>query len=132
MRFVNRQFRNFLLAGGTAAAANFGSRFLFSLWVSYAWAVLLAYGVGMTVGFVLMRSYVFDARGGAVAPQLAKFVAINLIAVAQTFAISLALARWILPAVRLESLAEAVGHLAGVAAPVVTSYFGHRLLTFKG
>jgi len=127
----DRQFRNFLLAGGAAAAANFGSRFLFSRWVRYEWAVLLAYLVGMTAAFLMMRTYVFDARGGALGPQLTKFAAVNLIALAQTFAISVALARWILPALHMESQAEAVGHFAGVIAPVITSYFGHRLFTFR-
>jgi putative flippase GtrA len=125
------QFRNFLLAGGIAAAANFGSRFIFSLWVSYEWAVLLAFCVGLGVGFVLMRTYVFDALHKPMAPQLARYVGVNLFAAVQTFVISIALARWLLPAVRVESHAEAIGHLAGVLFPIITSYFGHRLLTFR-
>ncbi len=125
------QFRNFLLAGGIAAAANFGSRFIFSLWVRYEWAVVLAFCVGLTVGFVLMRTFVFDARHKPVGPQFARFVGVNLFAAVQTFVISIVLARWLLPAVRVESHAEAIGHLAGVVFPMITSYFGHRLLTFK-
>jgi putative flippase GtrA len=128
---LNRQFRRFLLAGGTAAAANFGSRFLFSLWVPYEWAVLLAFLVGVAVGFMLMRTYVFDAQGKAPGPQLVKFVAVNLFAAAQTLVISVLLARWTLPILGVESYAEAAGHLAGVAAPIITSYFAHRLLTFR-
>jgi putative flippase GtrA len=128
---LKQQFRHFLLAGGTAAAANFGSRFIFSLWVRYEWAVLLAFVVGLAVGFFLMRTYVFDARRKPLGPQLVGFVAVNLFAALQTFVISVLLARWTLPVVHVESYAQALGHFAGVVTPIITSYFGHRLVTFR-
>ncbi|MDC4203431.1 MAG: GtrA family protein [Candidatus Manganitrophus sp.] len=121
----------FLLAGGIAAAANYGSRFIFSLWARYEFAVVLAYFVGMVVAFVLMRGHVFEARGKALGPQIAKFILINFLAVLQTLTVSVILARWVLPAAGVIENAEAVGHLAGVLVPVLTSYFGHRLLTFR-
>jgi len=128
---LSSQFIRFLVAGGVAAAANYGSRFLFSIWLSYGPAIVLAYLVGMSVAFVLMRQHVFSAAGGALGPQVAKFVAVNLLAVIQTLIISLVLARWILPSLGVVTHAEAIAHLAGVLIPVATSYFGHRMLTFK-
>ncbi|MDQ0587769.1 GtrA family protein [Variovorax paradoxus] len=128
---LSSQFIRFLIAGGVAAAANYGSRFLFSIWLSYGPAIVLAYLVGMSVAFVLMRQHVFSAAGGALGPQVAKFVAVNLLAVIQTLIISLVLARWILPSLGVVTHAEAIAHLAGVLIPVATSYFGHRMLTFK-
>lgn len=125
------QFLRFLLAGGSAAAANYGSRFLFNRWMTYEQAIVMAYLVGMIVAFVLMRSHVFGARAKAMGPQIVKFIAVNLLAVAQTLVISIALARWGLPAVGVIHQAEALGHLAGVLFPVITSYFGHKLLTFR-
>lgn len=126
-----RQFALFLVAGGIAAAANYGSRFLFSLWASFPAAIVLAYLVGMAVAFVLMRQYVFDARGKAVGPQVAKFTAVNALAVLQTLVVSLVLARWVLPAMGVATHAEAIAHAVGVAVPIVTSYFGHRMATFR-
>jgi putative flippase GtrA len=128
---AQRQFALFLVAGGLAAAANYGSRFLFSLWTSFPVAIVLAYMVGMAVAFVLMRQYVFNARGKALGPQVAKFVAVNALAVLQTLVVSLVLARWILPAMGVVTYAEAVAHLVGVAVPIVSSYFGHRMATFR-
>ena len=125
------QFLRFLVAGGIAAGANFGSRFVFSHWLGYGVAIVLAYLVGMTVAFVLMRQHVFDAHERALGPQLAKFVAVNVLAVLQTLLISLLLARWLLPRLGVVDHAEAIAHLVGVLVPVVTSYFGHRMLTFK-
>ena len=125
------QFIRFLLAGGIAAAANFGSRFVFSQWLPYGVAIVLAYLVGMTVAFVLMRRHVFTDSQSALGPQIAKFVGVNLLAVLQTLLISLALARWLLPTLGVLEHGEAIAHLVGVVVPVFTSYFGHRLLTFK-
>lgn len=126
------QFVRFLLAGGIAAAANYGSRFVFSQWLGYGASIILAYLVGMAVAFVLMRQHVFTSSKGALAPQVGKFAAVNLLAVVQTLLISLVLARWMLPLMGVAAEhAEAIAHLVGVAVPVVTSYFGHRMLTFK-
>lgn len=128
---ITSQFLRFLVAGGIAASANFGSRFVFSNFFAYGVAVFFAYLVGMLVAFLLMRGHVFNASQGPLAPQVTKFVGVNLVAVLQTLAISLLLARWVLPSVGIEDQAEALGHLVGVLVPVVTSYFGHKFLTFR-
>jgi putative flippase GtrA len=128
---VQREFWRFLAAGGVAAAANFGSRFLFSVWFRYEWAIVLAYVVGMAVAFLLMRSYVFNASSKPPARQVAIFAAVNLLALLQTLLVSIALARWVLPALGVVSRTEAIAHFVGVGVPVVTSYIGHRIFTFK-
>ena len=125
------QFIRFLVAGGIAAGANFGSRFVFSIFFAYGIAVFFAYLVGMLVAFLLMREHVFNASQGQLLPQVIKFVGVNLVAVLQTLAISLLLARWALPSVGIEGHAEALAHLVGVLVPVVTSYFGHKFLSFR-
>jgi len=128
---INPQFLRFLIAGGIAAGANFASRFVFSVFFEYAFAVIFAYLVGMLVAFSLMRGHVFDANNGPLGPQVIKFVGVNVLAVLQTLLISLLLARWVLPSLGLLAHAEATAHLAGVLVPAVTSYFGHKFLTFK-
>lgn len=131
VRAEGRRIGLFLLAGGIAAVANYGSRFGFSIWFSYPVAIVLAYLVGMTVAFLLMRHYVFDGVGKAVFPQALRFVGVNALAVLQTLIVSLLLARWALPRMGVMEHREAIAHAAGVAVPIVTSYFGHRLATFK-
>jgi putative flippase GtrA len=128
---LEKEFWRFLAAGGAAAAANFGSRFVFSRWMRYEWAIVLAYLVGMTVAFLLMRGYVFNAGGKPFGRQAALFTAVNLLALLQTLLVSEVLYRWVLPSMGIISRAEALAHLVGVLVPVVTSYFGHRMLTFK-
>lgn len=126
-----RQFALFVVAGGIAAAANYGSRFIFSVWFSYPVAIVLAYGVGMTTAFVLMRRYVFDAHGRDLIPQVVKFALVNAVAVVQTLIVSLVLARWLLPALGITWQIEAIAHAVGVAVPVFTSYVLHKRATFK-
>lgn len=121
----------FVAAGGLAALANYGSRFGFSLWFSYPVAIVCAYLVGMVVAFVLMRTYVFDGSGKALAPQVMKFVLVNLVAVLLTLGVSLVLARWLLPALGVRQHVEAIAHAFGVAFPVLTSYIGHKRATFR-
>ena len=130
---ITPEFLRFLLAGGIAAAANFGSRFIFSNFFSYGLAVFAAYLVGMLVAFLLMRGHVFNARNGSFLPQVTKFIGVNVLAVLQTLVISLLLAGWLLPNIGItdQVKAEAIAHLVGVLVPVVSSYFGHKLLTFR-
>jgi putative flippase GtrA len=126
-----RRLSLFLLAGGVAAAGNYGSRFVFSLWFSYPAAIVLAYFVGMAIAFALMRQYVFDGRGKAIGPQVLRFTGVNALAVLQTLVVSLVLARWALPAAGAVEHAEAIAHAFGVVVPVLTSYVGHRNATFR-
>jgi putative flippase GtrA len=128
---VRREFERFLVAGGIAAAANFLSRIAFSLVMPLATAVVCAYLVGMAVAFVLMRSHVFAPGRGSLPRQLAGFVAVNGLAVLQTLAVTLLLARWALPAAGVERHVEEIAHAVGVAVPIVTSFFGHKYLSFR-
>lgn len=126
------RFLRFLAAGGTAALANFGSRFAFDGFVSYPLAIVLAYGVGMTTAFVLNRAFVFRDARNTVRNQATWFVLVNGAAVLQTLVISLVLARWAFPSAGMTWHPDAVAHAIGVVIPVFTSYAGHRALTFRG
>ena len=56
--FLNKQFTLFVVTGGIAAAANFGSRILFNRWMDFSSAVILAYITGMVVAFLLALSLI--------------------------------------------------------------------------
>jgi putative flippase GtrA len=126
-----KQFAFFLISGAVAAGLNWGSRFLFSEFVRFEVAVVLAFLVGLLSGFMMMRVFVFSGAGKPIVPQVGKYVAVNLFALAQTLVISLLLARWLLPSFGIVEHAEALAHLVGVLVPVVTSYFGHKFFTFR-
>ena len=121
----------FLVSGGIAACINFTSRFFFSVFFLFEVAVIFAFFLGLVVGFLLMRSFVFPGGGGALSQQFLIYTAVNLFGLMQTLLISSLFARWLLPFVGVLDNAEAWGHLVGVLVPMVTSYFGHKFLTFR-
>lgn len=126
-----RQFVRFLLCGGLAAGLNWASRFLFSIWLPFEYAVMAAFFVGLISGYLLMRLYVFETKQEAGLLQISKYVAVNMLALVQTLIISVVLLRWVLPALGVFNQADAIAHLIGVLTPVVTSYFGHKFITFR-
>lgn len=121
----------FLLVGGFAAAVNFGSRIALGTVLNYVPSIVVAFCLGMVTAFVLNRALVFKSASNAIHHQAAWFVAINGLAMIQTVLVSLALARWVLPGLGVQQYAETIAHAVGVAVPVVTSYFGHKYLSFS-
>jgi hypothetical protein len=128
---ITKQFLYFILSGGVAAGANWGSRFLFSQVAPFEIAVVLSFFVGLLSGFILIRFFVFDGKGKPITQQAVKYTLVNLFALLQTFFISLVFARWALPLIGIIDNAEALGHLVGVIVPVFTSYIGHKRFTFS-
>ncbi|CAM3750598.1 GtrA family protein [Paracidovorax anthurii] len=128
--FRSRQFLAFLVTGGVAALANFGSRIAFSHWMPFSAAVVAAYGVGMCTAFVLARAFVFKASTQPAHKSAMFFVLVNLLAVAQTWAVSIAVLRWVLPALGVTAFAPEIAHAVGVVVPVFTSYLGHKRWSF--
>ena len=129
--FKSRQFVMFLITGGLAAAVNFGSRILYNQWMGFSAAIVLAYITGMVTAFVLARLFVFRDSQRALHHSALYFVLVNGVAVLQTWAISLLLADWLLPALGVHQYVHELAHAAGVVVPMFTSYLGHKHLSFK-
>ncbi|WP_077439503.1 GtrA family protein [Rhodanobacter sp. C01] len=128
---VDRQFLLFLITGGLAALVNFFSRIGFSRWMDYTPAIILAYACGMITAFVLNRLFVFRHSINRLHHQMFWFAVVNLFAVAQTILVSLVLAELLFPRMGMTWHAESVAHGIGVLVPVVTSFLGHKHLTFR-
>jgi putative flippase GtrA len=128
---VRSRFLRFLLVGGFAAGVNVGSRILLSQWLPYPVAICAAFVVALGTAFVLNRSFVFAQGADAVHVQAMWFTLVNLAALAQTLAVSLLLARYLLPMAGIVRGAETIAHAVGVAVPIFTSYLGHKRLSFR-
>lgn len=129
--FMSRQFLVFLLTGGLAAAVNFGSRILYNQWCDFSTAVILAYLTGMVTAFVLARLFVFKQSSQSMQRSLLYFTLVNLVAVVQTWLISMGLAFYLLPMLGITHFSREIAHAIGVAAPVFTSYLGHKRWSFR-
>ncbi len=130
-QFLSRQFLAFLVTGGSAALINFGSRILYSAWMGFSAAVVLAYLTGMISAFVLARTFVFSATTQPVQQSVLFFVLVNLVAVVQTWAISVFLAGFLLPWLGVGLFVHEIAHGIGVIVPVFTSYIGHKRWSFR-
>lgn len=128
---LSPRFLRFLFVSGIAAVANIGSRILFSVWLPYVPSIVLAYLVGLCSAFVLNRVFVFRESRNPVHHQAFWFTVVNLAAVLQTLAVSVLLAEFVFPRIGFHWHGETLAHAAGVAAPAVTSYLGHKYLTFR-
>ena len=130
-QFVSRQFLVFLLTGGTAAAVNFVSKIVYNNWMGFSSAVILAYMTGMVTAFVLAKLFVFRESQQSIHRSAMFFVLVNLVAILQTWAISMGLAFFVLPSMGVTLYAREIAHAVGVAVPVFTSYIGHKRWSFR-
>jgi len=132
MSKINRsEFLQFLIVGGFSAAVNFLSRIGFSEFVSYRYAIVLAYLVGMLTAFILSKHYVFEKSGRAFKHELRDFTIVNVFAVIQVWLISVGLAEYFFPYINFTFYPEELAHLIGLGIPVISSYFGHKYFSFR-
>lgn len=129
--FRSKQFVKFLVTNGFAAGVNFGSRILLNLFMSFSVAVVLAYFIGMLTSFILSKLFVFEEADNRTGRQAAMFVFVNVLAVLQTYIISVALAEWLFPYWNFTWYPHEVAHFIGISVPAITSFIGHKYLTFR-
>lgn len=130
-QFMNRQFLVFLLTGGTAAGVNFGSRIIYNQWFGFSSSVILAYLTGMVTAFVLAKIFVFTDSRQSMRRSALFFSLVNLVAVLQTWLISMGLAFYAFPALGVTMFSREIAHAVGVVVPVFTSYIGHKRWSFR-
>ena len=126
-----RQFLLFVLSGGVAALVNIVSRLGFSQLLRFELAVLAAYAVGMVTAYVLARRFVFVTSRQSVRRSFAAFALVNLVAVVQTWLVSIGMRHLLLPLIGMAALVELIAHGCGVIVPVFTSFLGHKHISFR-
>jgi len=119
------------MTGGLAATVNFGSRIFLDIFLSFSLSVVLAYFIGMCTAFILNKLFVFEEADDRTGRQVLMFVIVNLLAVLQTYVISVGLAEWLFPYLKFIWHSDEVAHFIGISVPTVTSYIGHKYLTFR-
>lgn len=129
--FKSQRFVKFVVVGGFAALVNFLSRIVFSQFVSFRVAVILAYLVGMTTAFILSRQYVFEKGQQHISKQFYYFSLVNVFAALQVWLISVGLAEYVFIWLDYNFYREELAHLIGISVPVFTSYLGHKYFSFR-
>jgi putative flippase GtrA len=117
----------FLVVGGINTAVGLAAFALFEWWLGdvapYLVNLLLAYGVGIAVGFFLHRRFVFQVRGNVLV-DLVRYCGVQ----AGAFALNAAILPLLVEVVGLPVLPAQVLSLGTV---VVASWFGHSLVSFR-
>jgi putative flippase GtrA len=127
-----RHFVQFVALGGCASAANWLSRFPLEHFMSFSMAVFFSYMLGMLIAFTLFNRYVFPASSRPLADQIKFFVLVNIAGVIQAWGASMVLVYHVFPAIGfIGPLVEPIGHGIAIGIPTLSSYFGHKFLTFK-
>ncbi len=129
--FISPQFLKFIFCGSIAALVNFGSRFIFNLWFSFAVAIVFAYICGMITAFILAKWFVFKNSHLPLQHSALRFLIINLLAVVQTLGISLGLAFYLLPMLGVTVFIKEIAHIVGIITPLFSSYIGHKRWSFS-
>jgi len=125
-----KEFILFVAAGGFAALVNFVSRIIFNFWFSFEVSVVLAYLIGMITAYILTKIFVFKAKSVGLVSSSIKFTIVNILAVLQTYFISVYLYYWLNNNINFDYNKE-IAHFVGIAFPVITSYIGHKYFSFK-
>lgn len=129
--FISRQFGVFLLTGGTAAMVNFLTRIIYNNWMGFSAAVVLAYITGMVTAYILARLFVFKGGTQTLQRSMILFALVNLLAIVQTWAVSLLMAYAVLPSLGVTRFSLEIAHAVGIVIPVFTSFLGHKYWSFR-
>ena len=129
--FLSKEFLGFLITGGIAATVNFLSRIYFNQFYSFSVSVVFAYLLGMLTAFILARVFVFNKSSQSIGRSVVIFSLVNVLALTQTWLISMGLNYYVLPRLGVERFVPEISSAIGIIFPVFTSYLGHKYWSFK-
>ena len=126
----------FLLCGGTAAAINWLARIALSLFLPFEVSILLAYGLGMFVGFLLYLHLVWpsgESRPGKQVgwkAQVPAFLLVNAVGAGIVLGASLGLVQAGSALFGPSATIDALAHGSAIAIGALANYLGHSRITF--
>lgn len=120
----------FLFAGGFAALVNWLVRFPLSALMPFGPAVAVANVIGMIVGFIIYRRFVFPGSKRRLGHQVRDFVVVNLVSMVVVVGVSVLCADYLLPFIGVRWQVQAIAHAIGIACGAVSNFLGHRQFSF--
>jgi putative flippase GtrA len=126
-----RQFIRYLAAGGASAVCNICARIFLSLLIPFEAAVSISFVIGLVTGFLFMRWFAFSNSTRSLRQQIGSYLLINLYGLLQTLFVSSVCLRLIFPSLHIYYHTELLAHVVALGLLAVTSYYGHRKITFR-
>lgn len=130
-KMLSRKFWLFLLAGGTSAVANIMLRVVLTPLAGFPLSVAIAYAIGMVIAYVLSSRYVFVHATASRRRSMAGFGLVNVVSGTQTLLVSMGLRTLLLAVAMPIATAELAAHGLALTSTVVTSYLGHKHISFR-
>ena len=128
--FLTRQFLRFVLVGGVAAVANWTARLALAHWLTFGWAVAIAYCFGTTTAFVLNSVFVFPDSDKPRASQARDFFLVNLASFPVVWGLSLAFERFLFQ-IGMQSHREDLAHALAIPVPMFAVFLIYKFFTFS-
>ena len=128
--FFTKQFLVFLAVGSVAALLHWSARLLLNVWMPFAIAVIVAYGVGITVGFMLNSVFVFPNSEKPKRQQMRDFVLVNLTFFPVVWLASLKINDY-LKSLGMTGYSEELAHALAIPLPVVATFLIYKFFAFK-
>lgn len=128
--FFTKQFVSFMAVGGLAAFLHWLSRIFLSHWLSFSWAVIVAYGIGMLIAFMLNSFFIFPASNKSKITQARDFILTNVC----FFPVVWLSAIEINNALQFFGVAlytEAISHGIAVGLPMFATFLIYKFIAFK-
>ena len=128
--FFTKQFVSFMAVGGLAAFLHWLSRIFLSHWLTFSWAVIVAYGIGMLIAFMLNSFFIFPASNKSKITQARDFILTNVcfFPVVWLSAIEINNA---LQFFGVASYTEAISHGIAVGLPMFATFLIYKFIAFK-
>ena len=127
-----REFARFFVVGVTATVANIAAVWFARFFVSLEIALLAGIGAGATISFILSKLFAFASRSWERAGgEAARFLIVYAVGCALYWGVALLCGRFVLVHFVARQTAEMGGVLVGAGTMMLTSYFGHRFITYR-
>jgi len=126
------EFARFVLTGIAAASSNLAITWLARLYESFEISLLAGIAAGLTISFALSKWFAFGSHSWRHAGREApRFLIVYAVSSATYWAIAVVIGWFLLSHGLSTKAAETCGILIGAGAMTLTSYFGHRLFTYR-
>jgi putative flippase GtrA len=127
-----REFVRFVLSGVVAAVGNITIAWLARFYVKFEFALIAGIVGGLVISFVLSKLFAFGSSSwSGTGREAARFLGVYLLGSAVYWGVAVLTERLLRSHGVATDLAEIGGILVGAGTMALTSYIGHRFVTFQ-
>lgn len=128
--FFTKQFLAFITVGAVAAFLHWLARYGLSFFLPFPAAVALAYGVGITIAFILNSFFIFPISDKPRHLQIRDFILVNLAFLPVVWLTAVFLSQW-LKSVGMINHSEDLAHALAIPIPMFATFLIYKFFAFK-